>query len=192
MSNELKVVAWRWRRLSTGAQGVYWEDPARFLSIVPATDYEWAALTDIAAAQERIEALAAALDRAMDNLRDHGENCFLHSEGEYDACFCGKNSLVDHLQSVLEGRAPRHEPEGRTAMKNPPAKIVIQFKDPGAIYEITNARHPMPEDEDDITPRMEKDRAAFDDAHFEDGDYGQIEIDPLTMTARILPRKEWK
>jgi hypothetical protein len=46
-----------------------------------------------------------ALELAMDNLRPHGDNCFLHDEGEYNACFCGKDSLVDHLQSVVENAA---------------------------------------------------------------------------------------
>jgi hypothetical protein len=43
-----------------------------------------------------------ALELAQDNLRDHGDNCFLHDEGEYNRCFCGKDSLSDHLQSVVE------------------------------------------------------------------------------------------
>lgn len=51
------------------------------------------------------EALKLALDAlevAQDNLRDHGDNCFLHDEGEYNRCFCGKDSLSNHLQSVVE------------------------------------------------------------------------------------------
>lgn len=72
------------------------------------------------------------------------------------------------------------------------AKIIIQFKDPDAIYDIINARHPLPDNEDDITPRMEKERDAFSDEYFEYGDYGNIEIDTETMTARLLPRSEWK
>lgn len=71
-------------------------------------------------------------------------------------------------------------------------KVIIQFKDPDAIYDIINARHPLPEDEDDITPRMEKEREAFGEKYFEYGDYGNIEIDTDTMTARLLPRSEWK
>lgn len=71
-------------------------------------------------------------------------------------------------------------------------KIKIQFKDPDAIYEILNAKHPLPDDEDDITPRMEKEREDFSHEYFEYGDYGMIEIDADTMTARVLPRKEWK
>ena len=43
-----------------------------------------------------------ALELAQDNLRDHGDNCFLHDEGEYNRCFCGKDSLSNHLQSVVE------------------------------------------------------------------------------------------
>ena len=72
------------------------------------------------------------------------------------------------------------------------SKIQIQFKNPDAIYEITNARHPLPEDEDDITPRMEKEREAFGDEYFEYGDYGVIEIDAASMACRLVPRKEWK
>jgi hypothetical protein len=72
------------------------------------------------------------------------------------------------------------------------AKVIIQFKDPDAICDIINAKHPLPDDEDDITPRMEKERYAFSHKYFEFGDYGNIEIDTDTMTARLLPRKEWK
>lgn len=43
-----------------------------------------------------------ALDLAQDNLRPHGDNCFLRDEGQYDRCFCGKDSLSDYLQSVVE------------------------------------------------------------------------------------------
>jgi len=46
-----------------------------------------------------------ALELAMDNLREHGDNCFLHDEGEYNSCFCGKDSLMSHLQSTVEGLA---------------------------------------------------------------------------------------
>lgn len=71
-------------------------------------------------------------------------------------------------------------------------KIVIQFKDPDAIYEIINAKHPLPDDEDDITPRMEKAREEFAREYFEYGDYGRVEIDTDTMAARMLPKKEWE
>lgn len=71
-------------------------------------------------------------------------------------------------------------------------KIVINFKSPDAIYEIINGKHPLPDDEDDITPRMESEREAFSDEYFEYGDYGRIEVDTDTMQARLLPRAEWK
>lgn len=70
--------------------------------------------------------------------------------------------------------------------------IKIQFKNPDAIWEIVNAKHPFPDNEDDITPRMEKEREDFSKTYFEYGDYGQIEINPATLECRLLPRKEWK
>jgi hypothetical protein len=71
-------------------------------------------------------------------------------------------------------------------------KVRIHFKDPDAIYEILNGKHPLPDDEDEITPKMEKDRDKFCDQYFEYGDYGRIEIDTETMAGRLIPRKEWK
>ena len=43
-----------------------------------------------------------ALELAQDNLRSHGDNCFLHDEGEYNRCFCGKDSLSNFLQEQVE------------------------------------------------------------------------------------------
>ena len=71
-------------------------------------------------------------------------------------------------------------------------KHQIQFKDPDLIYDLINAKHPLPEDEDDITPRLEKQREDFSEKYFEYGDYGVFEIDSETLTGRLLPRKEWK
>lgn len=71
-------------------------------------------------------------------------------------------------------------------------KVQIQFKDPDVIYEIINARHPLPDDEQDVTPRMEAEQEAFSDEYFEYGDYGRIEIDTETMAARLVPRREWR
>ncbi len=71
-------------------------------------------------------------------------------------------------------------------------KVKIQFKDPDAIHEIINARHPLPDNEDDITPRMEKERKRFSDEFFEYGDYGMIQVDTETMSACLLPRVAWK
>ena len=72
------------------------------------------------------------------------------------------------------------------------SKIKIQFKDPDAIWEIINAKHPLPDDEDDVTPRMEKEREDFSDEYFEYGDYGVVEIDSETMECKLLQRKYWK
>ena len=71
-------------------------------------------------------------------------------------------------------------------------KFQVMFRDAYLIQEITNARHPMPDDEDDITPRMEKEQEAFMDEFFEYGDYGRFEIDAKTLACRLVPRKEWK
>ena len=51
---------------------------------------------------EAMKLALEALALAQDNLRDHGDNCFLHDEGEFNRCFCGKDSLSNHLQSVVE------------------------------------------------------------------------------------------
>ena len=51
---------------------------------------------------DAIKLALEALELAQDNLREHGDNCFLHDEGEYNRCFCGKDSVSDHLQSVVE------------------------------------------------------------------------------------------
>lgn len=71
-------------------------------------------------------------------------------------------------------------------------KVQIQFKNPDMIFEIINGKHPLPDDEDDITPRMENDREAFSKEYFEFGDYGRFEIDTGTMAARLVPRSEWQ
>ena len=52
--------------------------------------------------KEAMKLALEALELAQDNLRDHGDNCFLHDEGEFNRCFCGKDSLSNHLQSVVE------------------------------------------------------------------------------------------
>ena len=70
-------------------------------------------------------------------------------------------------------------------------KHIIKFKSPDVIYDIASARHPFPEDEDDVTPRMEKERDDFLYAYFEYGDYGRVEIDSKTLECRLVPRKEW-
>lgn len=71
-------------------------------------------------------------------------------------------------------------------------KYKIQFKDPDLIDELINDKHPLPDDEGDITPNMKKAREDFSDKFFEHGDYGCIEIDAQTLACRLLPRKEWR
>lgn len=71
-------------------------------------------------------------------------------------------------------------------------KHQIQFKDPDLIYELINAKHPLPADEGDITPNLEQRREDYSDEYFEYGDYGRIEIDAETLACRLLPRKEWR
>lgn len=70
-------------------------------------------------------------------------------------------------------------------------KVQIQFKNPDAIYEIINGKHPLPDNELDVTPRMEQEQEDFSEEYFEYGDYGRIEIDTETMECRLLPKKEW-
>ena len=72
------------------------------------------------------------------------------------------------------------------------SKFQVHFKDPDLIYEIVRARHPFPEDEEDITPRMERERDEFSAMYFEYGDYGRFEVDAKTLECRLIPRKEWK
>jgi hypothetical protein len=51
---------------------------------------------------EAMKMALEALELAQDNLRDHGDNCFLHDEGQYNRCFCGKDSLSNYLQEAVE------------------------------------------------------------------------------------------
>ena len=72
--------------------------------------------------QQAIEAMKIA----QDNLRPHGDNCFLHDEGEYNRCFCGKDSLSDHLQSVVEYL--------EEALKQEQGESVAYFNPQGGFY----------------------------------------------------------
>ena len=69
-------------------------------------------------------------------------------------------------------------------------KHIIQFKDPDLIYELINAKHPLPLDEGDITLNMERQREEFSETYFEYGDYGFIEIDAQTLDCRLLTLAE--
>ena len=76
----------------------------------------------------------------------------------------------------------------RTEKPTPPQ---IYFKDPDLLFELAAARHPG--DYDD--PAVEKARSKFRKEyteHTEYGDYGTFEIDPATLTGRLLPKKEWR
>lgn len=70
------------------------------------------------------------------------------------------------------------------------SKHVIQFKDPDLIYELINAKHPLPADEGDITPNMERKREEFSDLYFKYDNYGWIEVDAETLACRLLTRAE--
>ena len=69
---------------------------------------------------------------------------------------------------------------------------IIQFKDPDLIWGLINAKHPLPADEGEITPNMERQREEFSHAYFEYGDYGFIEIDAHTLSCRLLTLAEAK
>lgn len=61
---------------------------------------------DLEGVIEGLEVARDALARAP-----HGDNCFLHDDGgEYDRCFCGKDSVVAHLEGLL-GRVILDAPE---------------------------------------------------------------------------------
>lgn len=52
--------------------------------------------------QTAMRAAHNALELAQENLRGHGDNCFLHDDGEYNRCFCGLDSVKSHLMTVTE------------------------------------------------------------------------------------------
>lgn len=70
------------------------------------------------------------------------------------------------------------------------SKHVIQFKDTDLIFELINAKHPYPDDEEEITPKLERLREEFSEEYFEYGDYGFIEIDSETLECKLLTRRE--
>jgi len=56
---------------------------------------------DLAHLAEGLEIARTALEAAP-----HGDNCFLHSDGGYyDRCFCGKDSVVAHIDGLLDAEA---------------------------------------------------------------------------------------
>ena len=56
------------------------------------------------------EALKLALEAAREFIKaaPHGDNCFLHDDGEYNRCFCGKDSLENIIDEALA--QPEQEP----------------------------------------------------------------------------------
>lgn len=64
----------------------------------------------------------------------------------------------------------------------------IQFKDPDLLFHIAGERHPGDPDDQVAEAAREK----FRKDYTEYGDYGAFEIDPTTLTGRLLPKKEWR
>lgn len=72
--------------------------------------------------------------------------------------------------------------------KKKPTLPQIQFKDPDLLYELAAVRNQGKYDD----PKVEAARSKFYDEFTDFGDYGVFEIDPLTLTGRLLPKKEWR
>jgi len=68
----------------------------------------------VAARELDVEAERRKLDAARKWIASaqHGENCFLHDEGEYDRCFCGKDALEAYLESEPESAPVSTEQAG--------------------------------------------------------------------------------
>ncbi|GEM_PF-6723386 len=68
----------------------------------------------VAARELDVEAERRKLDAARKWIASaqHGENCFLHDEGEYDRCFCGKDALEAYLDSDSEAAPVSTEQAG--------------------------------------------------------------------------------
>ena len=101
-----------------------------------------------------------ALELAQDNLRDHGDNCFLHDEGEYNRCFCGKDSLSNHLQSVVEkldealAEQPAQQEQEPVALREAAAAALTSVYVCGRVW---SAWHIGTMTEDDFSPASECD-----------------------------------
>lgn len=51
---------------------------------------------------------------------DHGDNCFLHDDGgEYDRCFCGKDSLSDAIWELLPEPSDESASQGKEGEGTP-------------------------------------------------------------------------
>ena len=65
------------------------------------------------------------------------------------------------------------------------SKQIIQFKNPDLISDIL--RDKFPGDWED--PKVEQAREEFGKKWFEYGDYGRIEIDTVTLEAKLVPMR---
>ena len=69
----------------------------------------------LAQPEQELVALLKALEAAREwiGAAPHGDNCFLHDDGEYNRCFCGKDSIENYIDGVLENTTPPQpkEPE---------------------------------------------------------------------------------
>ena len=109
---------------------------------------------------EAMKLALEALELAQDNLRDHGDNCFLHDEGEYNRCFCGKDSLSNHLQSVVEkldealAEQPAQQEQEPVALREALAAALTSVYVCGRVW---SAWHIGTMTEDDFSPASECD-----------------------------------
>lgn len=86
----------------------------------------YATLNRLKEKKKMSEPLLNALIAAEAHIRvaPHGDNCFLHDDGgEYDACFCGKDALLSHLEGVLEDAQLAAAPVAAPADKRTIAQI---------------------------------------------------------------------
>jgi len=62
----------------------------------------------LAQTEQEPVALLNALEVAREwiGAAPHGDNCFLHDDGEYNSCFCGKDSIENYIDGVLENTTP--------------------------------------------------------------------------------------
>lgn len=98
---------------------------------------------------EAMKQALEALELAFDNLRKHNDNCFLHDDGgEFDKCFCGKDSLVNYLTEQIENLSQAIEQADKQE-RNFCSRCGKRLGDgihtctPPQVYEQTHTDHPM-------------------------------------------------
>lgn len=107
-------------------EGVEVVEPVDVTVMVEALESAWtkrqeSALAELAEIKRRFDALElsaqskqepVAFLKALEAAREwigaapHGDNCFLHDDGEYNRCFCGKDSIENYIDGVLENTTP--------------------------------------------------------------------------------------